>query len=268
MNIQMRCPDCHKLYQTQVRLPMTIDQQSKMNFTCEQCHQQFSLCDEHLSRQNELTADIQLQSSTIAQPAGLFFAQTRLHQPNQMNAKKGEVVQCPRCQTILMKNQLECVQCGVIISKALGGKPHLEKKWQDVLHDFENQFRHQLFIQSCEEQDQLLFALEKYRDLYDVLGESQICAQKIDELEAKMKVRHFDHLQMNHKDKTNYFDSLIPLSPYLISFGLIFMGLLKPGNRNFIGFGVMLFILVTGIRFFWLGPQKFLNFFDGSNKND
>lgn len=266
MNIQMRCPDCKKLYQTEVQVPINIAEQSYLNFTCEQCHQQFCLCDDQLTKIKEQQIESHMENSAGLSSNQNFYVQTRLLIQNDQSNSNKLILKCPQCQSLISKTEIECRHCGIILAKAFGGQPHLDLKWQNVVQDFENTYRHQLFIKSCEDQGQLIFALEKYRELYAVIGDSQICAAKIAELESKLQSRHLIDLEQVHQAKNKYVDYLLPLSPYLLSLGLIFLGLLKPGNRNFIGFGVMLFILVTGIRFFWLGPKKFMQFTEDNSQ--
>lgn len=258
MKIQMRCPDCKKLYQTEVQVPISIKEQSSLCFTCEQCHQQFSLSDSQLTHTQQLHFESSPESFTASGSAQYIFAQTQKILQNNSALSLKSSLNCPKCHSLISKKDIECQHCGIILAKAFGGQPHLDLKWQNVVQDFENMIRHQVFIKSCEEQGQLIYALEKYRELYEVLGDSQICASRISELEGKLQSQKLINLDHVHQEKNKYTDYLLPLSPYILSLGLISLGLLKPGNRNFIGFGVMLFILVTGIRFFWLGPKKFM----------
>ncbi len=258
MNIQMRCPDCKKLYQTEVKIPISIDEQSLLNFTCEQCQSQFCLQDHQLTKLTTQLLETDFHFTSTSTSVQNMHAQTRLINQNEADSILQPNLLCPKCDSLVRNNDIECHQCGIVLAKALGGQPHLESKWQNVVQDFENAFRHQIFIKICEEKGQLIYAREKYRELYQILGDSQICAARIAEIEAKIQSQQLIELQQIHQVKNKYTDYLLPLAPYIFSLGLIFLGLLKPGNRNFIGFGVMLFILVTGIRFFWLGPKKFM----------
>jgi len=188
---------------------------------------------------------------------------------------------CPKCGALNRENSVECHSCRVIfarleglpVDRNLGAQPSLVRKWKVLLEDFENEAFHEEFIQSCSELGALQYALKQYQQLLELTGNDSHCVKKIAFIQAQM-------LQEVHQQQSRGSQGMTPLTDlekilnifdstsrffvkngivlcYLGSVSLILVGYWSIGQRNLVGVGTALILLIAGIHSIFKGKISF-----------
>lgn len=161
LDVRFRCPHCDKLYTTDKNV---FDSQTP-EFDCVSCHKTFTL-----SKQLNDYGTYQTLPSAVS-----------------------NLVECPNCTKLKPAEADECLNCGVYVSKFIeiqkAESPalfELTQNWQQVIEDFQNDEKHQIFISKCQERSALSFAFQKYDTLKKTLGFDAICERYLLQIELRL----------------------------------------------------------------------------------
>ena len=167
--IRFRCPNCQKLYSTSAdafdEAHGSSSDLSLPEFDCISCHKSFLLT----KNMNEF---------------GLYETQTNNHVFSE----------CPKCTKLMPLNHEECPSCGVFIEKfqqvAQSENPmlfELNKLWKNVLENFNQDGRHQEFLNFCQKKMALNLAFQKYDELRKTMNYDSVCEKYLKQIEVRME---------------------------------------------------------------------------------
>lgn len=228
--VRFRCPHCQKLYCT------SGDAFTGLSpiFDCLSCKKTFRL----LNAVNEF---------------GLHQTESTVH--HQMSI-------CPKCSFFKPQNQDECPSCGVLASKYEALQKvespslfELNKKWSQVLSDFESDQFHQNFIGACQQKMALNYAFKKYADLKQTVGLDSLCEKYMRQIETRLEQ------QLKNESPPSPFEeeakqALIQkrtqrffLTVGVIGLSLLILNKLRPTFPNLNGLIVAITLLSFGLMF-------------------
>ena len=229
--IRFRCPHCQKLYRT----GSDVFDGASPEFDCSGCEKAFFL-----------THDVD------------SFG---LYKTNGLN--HNAFASCPKCSNLKPANADECPSCGVFASKYLelqkAESPllfELNKLWQKVIANFDNDQHHQDFLNKCHQSMALNFAFQKYSELQKTMGFDTLCDKYIKQIELRLD-QQLKSPKYNEA-MTKPVESQKPVNLTQVFFlGLGAVGMLLliynryiPTFPNFNGFVLMLTVLAFGVGLF------------------
>jgi len=251
---QFRCPHCFKLYVTD---PADI-QSRNPHFECEQCATEFSFdCPP-------------LDSGHIVTKA-LALPQAQKLQARLKPSVGQDFLTCPKCATVNPARALECYRCGVVLAKAqkvhAGSLPSLLRMWQELLQDYNNITKHMAFVNRCEDLQALPFALKKYQDLKAMQPQDPLAVDMYSSVlmrsvanGTKSLLAQPQLVQLRALWGKIPWSNILRIAPVAIALQMILFGLLVHSQRNLLGTGVALFVMVLGLAIFLKGRLKWSDF--------
>lgn len=161
-DVRFRCPHCQKLYSTSVDVFDGVTPE----FDCASCSKSFIL--------NQQTDAFGLYSTSMP--------------------VKTQFDSCPKCSHLKPITSDECPSCGIIVSKYLDLQKaespvlyELNKQWQQVVIFFDEEHKHQDFINKCHQNMALNFAYQKYSELEKTVGSDSFCLKYIKQIELRLE---------------------------------------------------------------------------------
>lgn len=161
LDVRFRCPSCEKLYTTSA----DVFEGESPEFDCIDCHKPFTLSKE-------------------LNDFGLY---------QTISGAVSNLVECPNCTKLKPAENDECPSCGIYVSKFLERQKvdspslfELNQLWQKVIEDFQNDEKHQTFINKCQERSALSFSFQKYDLLKKTLGFDEICERYLMQIELRL----------------------------------------------------------------------------------
>lgn len=214
--ILFRCPHCQKLFCTDSAI-----NSKNIEFQCTDCNEDFYLT-------SQMTA------------SGLYQTQRRsIH----------DFSPCAKCGYLKNKQNDECPSCGVmetkyndIIKLESPRLFELNKMWNLVIQDIENDQVHQNFLNQAQSMSALSFAAQKYTELKKIMGDDRLIEKYLKQIELRLEAALNGYLS-EEKNKTA-FPRALP------SFRKNFFGIEYTYRNIFllISFVGVLFFLVNVIR--------------------
>jgi ribosomal protein S27AE len=177
---------------------------------------------------------------------------------------------CPACGKEMVAGHSECFSCGVVVQKfedrtklnstkqAIGGIDHLtdldikklDKKWKQVVVNYNDQDEHQNFIKVCQENGALPFAVHHYSrmleidredDIAEVMRKQALSRLTIQALPAPSNETAIKELPIDFITKTILWGALF------VSLSLILVGFFNPAARNLIGLGFSFMLMFIAL---------------------
>ncbi len=177
---------------------------------------------------------------------------------------------CPACGKEMVAGHSECFSCGVVVQKfedrtklnstkqAIGGIDHLtdldikklDKKWKQVVVNYNDQDEHQNFIKVCQENGALPFAVHHYSrmleidredDIAEVMRKQALSRLTIQALPAPSNDSAIKELPIDFITKTILWGALF------VSLSLILVGFFNPAARNLIGLGFSFMLMFIAL---------------------
>lgn len=258
--LQLRCPGCRKLYQVNAR-----DLQSgHPHFDCKSCQVTF-------------TFDNPPKNPKMIPTRVVSLAKIQTREQKEKEEVIPELKKCVKCAKLNPKISNECYNCGLVFEKAesvsnemkqLGALPSLMKAWAELMKDYSNMAKHVAFVDRCEDLQALPFALKKYQELKEIQPQDSLATMMFNSVLFKnisQRAQKLPFLLMIKDEIQKWaqqvnWRKVIKLSPLVLSFVLILLGLLKPGWRNLIGGGVSLLFLTIGLTITIKGRLRLSDF--------
>lgn len=233
LEVRFRCPHCQKLYRTS----HDVFEGQDPEFDCASCGKAFLL----QPRQDSF---------------GLYVTAAEL-QPRFDT--------CPKCSGLKPHKSDECPNCGVFASKYLELQKlespalfELNQLWQKVMQAFDQDERHQEFLNQCHRKTALNFAFQKYTDLQKTIGYDALCSKYLRQIELRLE-QQLKALLPSGEDRTAEKSAGAPPLSWMqwIFMGIGAVGMLAliynrfvPTFPNFNGLVMMLTVLAFGIGLF------------------
>lgn len=255
-HFNVRCPSCNKLF----RIDSREIKSSNPYFDCTACKARFTF-DFPPTNVNKIETRVISQKDT-------FQLEDSIDHEAVPELKK-----CPKCSAMNPRLTKECIKCGVIFERvesvpaedaALGAIPSLMKAWQDLLSDYDNLKKHVAFVDRCEDLQALPFALKKYESLKEAQPQDDVAQKMFHRILLRnigRKTRNLSWVQNTQAavSKVNW-TRVRKLTPLVIGFALILLGLSKNSSRNMVGIGAALLFLTIGLTVFIKGRLSLEDF--------
>ncbi len=213
--ILFRCPHCQKLYCTDGE-----DHSSNTEFQCTECQEDFYL----------------LSQKTLS---GIY--------PTEKKSRH-DFTSCTKCGFLKSKNNDECPSCGVLearyndIVKLESPRLYeLNKKWNAVVMNIEDDSAHQIFLNKAQEMSALSFAAQKYIELKKIIGDDQVIEKYLKQIELRLEAVMSSYMNKEHEI----------LSPHRVqSFNRRFMGVEITVSNVCLALGIIgvVFIVINVVR--------------------
>lgn len=218
-SIHFRCPHCSKRFSTSVHLIHV----EKPEFTCSSCQTDFFISFFQALDNGEVIG-VELPKTEVS-----------LEESPSLDAK--EILTS-------VKEDLE-KDMGPIEEPALAHP--LDLSWQKVLEDYESFSSHQEFIQDCEEQQNLDYALERYSLITDVNPQDQEAQRALKWIEWRCAQAAEVEEQRGGFLRQNYFYSSLCV---LLGMAIMALGHWVLVDKNIIGLGMGLIFFTFAVRAF------------------
>lgn len=177
---------------------------------------------------------------------------------------------CPACNKEMVAGSSECLSCGVIVQRfedrarinatkqSIGGIDHLtqldikklDKKWKQVVVNYNDQKEHQSFMNLCQENGALPFAVHHYTRMLEIDREDDIAEVMRRQALSRLTVQALPikaHDPALVKLPIDLITKTILWGALLISISLIAVGFFNPGARNLIGLGFSFFVMFIAL---------------------
>lgn len=254
--MDMRCPECRKLYRVDTRDIISNDP----HFDCIQCG---------------VTFGVEMDPASPRKLITKTSNKVLLSKLSTQDLSPEAIKRCPKCASSNLKTSTECCKCGIIFeryerSEREGGVlPSVAKAWTELLQDYNNLTKHLAFVDQCEELQAVPYALKKYQELKEL--------QPFDEIANKMHgrvlVKSFSRRSVEHIGtglkkmtwlmttltflKSRPWGKYITVVTWTAPLLFILWGSFSAELRNLIGFGVSLLFLRIAAWIFVGGHRNF-----------
>lgn len=268
---QMRCPKCRKLYSVQgeqMRLAL-----APLKFEClsSACKTRYYA---ELTNAEAMDGITTREVEPVIEPA-IEPGEPVASLPSPAAVEKAPLIaelRCPKCGTRSAISEAECKTCGVVFAKAkalvrqerpenegirgeisLAGRRELADLWESVMENYEDQERHDRFIQACNEALCLPYASHKYGRILSASPQEEIARAMRKRIVTLASLKFEPRLE---KSESSGF-RLPGLNSLVLIMGsaVMTMGFLLPGFKNLSGVGLAAVILAIGVRFFVRRPS-------------
>lgn len=212
-SIQIRCPNCTKLYSVDA----TEIRTEKPQFECVECHTRFWFRFPPASDLVEVPTYFMDQNAASIKP--LPQQDTAAETPKDFA--------CTKCGAKNPKGSDECVRCGLVFEKhrkqmhgpkeMISSTPELKSLWERVLSDYSNETLHETFINLALGQNNLPFASQQYRQILE--------ASPSEEMALKMREKIINVATLTYVPPKREFAAKkrFPLTTIIIAVGLFLM---------------------------------------------
>lgn len=172
-----------------------------------------------------------------------------------MTDKISKFETCPNCDEPRHLDVKDCPYCGVIYDKVIPKDmmqgPHgnidleLLEDWQELLSDYNNQQKHELFLQRALGKKRLPFASQQYRKLLEV-NPADVVAKSM-----QSKIMNLAAIAVMQQPRDVEKPKGIGISNMLLilGVGIFCMGFVF--QQNFFIPGLMLATIGIGFKYFW-----------------
>lgn len=251
--LRVRCVCCEKLY----RIDTRDVKSSEPHFECLVCQSVFAF---------------QYPTATPLNVPTIMVRPSNKRLEGKVDNRPMDVKTCPKCAALNAKGSKECRHCGVIFSRLkdlpldskMGALPSLVKAWQDLMSDYGNLTKHLNFVNRCEDLQAVPYALKKYQDLKEAQPQDQIAQEML----HRVLMRRFavgaglvkDHPTVQVIANRINWIRLRKLTPWLLSLGLITIGLTHPDAKNLAGIGASILFITLGLHLFLKGHISISDF--------
>jgi hypothetical protein len=171
-----------------------------------------------------------------------------------VDRREGETKPCPKCANQVAIHDKECSRCGVVFDKLKMQAAEVDAKasrrllgfWDNVMEHFENEERHQNFLKSCQDENNLDFAMSCYTRLLEAEPSNERAKRMRDSIQALVEVKIEVHTPT--RVRRNFILQILNGFLILVSLLLCAWGWLIPEFRNMIGFGAALLFLTVALQ--------------------
>ncbi len=177
---------------------------------------------------------------------------------------------CPACGKEMVAGHSECFSCGVVIQRfqdrakmhatkqSIGGIDHLtdvdlkklDKKWKQVVVNYNDQDEHQKFISVCQENGALPFAVHHYSKMLEIDREDDIAELMRRQALSRLTIQALpENTRPSQKTDlpVDFIIKTILWGALMLSLALIVVGFINPGARNLIGLGFSFFVMFIAL---------------------
>lgn len=167
---------------------------------------------------------------------------------------------CPKCRAKVEVAAKECTSCGLVFEKfrpkvedtGPQASSTLKDAWAAVVQEFDSEQLHSSFLKSCQNENNISFALYRYNSILEVQPSDRLAKRMRDSAKALLEVK-VDLPRPRRVVKAR--NPLRPLIIFLVfvSMSLLASGFFMPEFRNLIGFGAALLFLSMAVNHY--GPR-------------
>jgi hypothetical protein len=179
---------------------------------------------------------------------------------------------CPACGKEMVAGHSECFSCGTVIDRfqtrkllqqsheSIGGIDHLtsidlkklDKKWKQVVVNYHDQKGHHDFIQMCQDNGALPFAVFHYSKMLEIDKEDDIAQIMRRQTLSRLTVmtEPSGEPQLDRKPVLQAVEVMIKWANWigiLLSTSCVTAGLMIPNSRNLVGLGVAALTLFVSL---------------------
>ncbi|RME16746.1 MAG: hypothetical protein D6797_03910 [Bdellovibrio sp.] len=252
--VQVRCPKCFKLYV----VPVHALKDKQTQFTCLKCQEGFWLPYPECLEQKALIGLPLEWLEKNKEPSVSKESVETAPETSSSNLLEAPF-RCPQCGRPSEPAQKECGYCGVVFEKLKSrdkeeepsASLELKKLWQSLLEDYNNEQRHEAFLEQALRENALEFAAYKYRGILDSCGEDTLAKKFLNQIEALTLVRpEMQNLYKKPSRKPRRFFTwtslIIALSTFLVVFGYW-----VPQMRNLMGLGASILFITLALKYYF-----------------
>lgn len=258
----LRCPSCSKLY-----VVASADIGNEMpEFDCVSCHERFFF--------HYPPADFrQIETVLVSEVFKKNDAISQEMRAQGFQEEAAATKACPKCGSLNAKGSEECTACRVIFAKleglptdpTLNAQPSLVRKWKELVLDFENEAKHDDFIQSCRQLNAAKYAENQYQEMLAALGQDETCDRMLKKIRVVSSV-----LESKQPNKVSASAKTVApkvtvvtakteaavrppwmkylfIGPFAVSALMVLVGMLNLNHRNMIGGGMALGFCAAGL---------------------
>ena len=274
----LRCPSCSKLY-----VVASADIANEMpEFDCVSCHERFFF---HYPP----TDFRQIETVLVSE---VFKKNDAISQEMRAQGFQEEAVatkNCPKCGSVNAKNNEECTSCRVIFAKleglpsdpTLNAQPSLVRKWKELVLDFENEAKHDDFIQSCRQMNAVKYAENQYQEMLSAMGQDEACERMLKKIRVtnsvmatqasasvtvpKLSQKAVSMATLKGAPKSAatvrpHWMKYLFIGPFTLSALMILVGMFNLNHRNMIGGGMALGFCAAGLIMMVKGRLSYEDF--------
>lgn len=177
---------------------------------------------------------------------------------------------CPACEKEMVAGHSECFSCGVVVQKfedrtrlnstkqTIGGIDHLtdldlkklDKKWKQVVVNYNDQEEHQSFIKVCQENGALPFAVHHYSKMLEIDREDDIAEVMRKQALSRLTIQALPDQSNDSAIKDlpiDFITKTILWGALFVSLSLILVGFFNPAARNLIGLGFSFMLMFIAL---------------------
>lgn len=224
--VRFRCPSCQKLYCTN----SDVFEGDHPEFDCQGCNETFLLSNE----MNEF---------------GIYATKSKSY----------FFVSCPKCSKLMPGELKECPSCGVFVEKyqqmAKSESPvlfNLNQSWKRVIENFNDDARHQEFLNMCQKKLALNFAFQKYDELRKAMNYDSKCEKYLNQIELRLEQQLMNQNRIDEAKKeepTNKFYQKVSAWVAIAGLGVLVINRIRPMYANLNGLVIAITVLAFGL---WL----------------
>lgn len=259
--VRVRCPQCFKLFS----ISGTHISEPRPRFGCTSCDTQFWIPFPEALEQEELLGFPVSWLDNKAENISSHLKQSEIAAP--LNASDAQI-DCPKCGKKNDLQQKECKSCGVIFSQYKDQQEDLEagyktsrqlrEAWKTLIDDFDKPELHEGFIQLCQKESSLDYAIYRYGRVNKACPTDEISSAMLERLE-KLSMTSFP-MAADEAKKTEKAKRVKPQTPFstqvsnfVIGLGIVLMamGYFLPTFRNIVGVGAATVFLAIAIRIYF-----------------
>lgn len=180
---------------------------------------------------------------------------------------------CPACGKEMITGHNECFSCGVVLKKfedkrnlvetkaSIGGIDHLtnhdvtrlDRKWKQVVVNYHDSEAHQEFLNLCQKQGAMPFAVHHYSKMLEIDKEDDIAQVMRRQALSRLTINFETEKKSNKSFTTSRTDRIIKWINWVgffTSAAFIVTGALLQDSRNLIGLGVAMLSLFVALHLF------------------
>ena len=267
--LKMRCPNCQKNYSVEESWVHAAPLNSQrgfvtpLRFECFSCKSRF----EALRPPTPGATTLETNLIPVSAPSPM---QPTSGVPRAERAALAKVpliaqtLKCPKCGVRTNGLATECLSCGVVFSRykplpdgvvgeiRLEGRRDILELWETIIGDYEDEIRHERFVEVCADAGCLAYAAQKYSRILAVSPQEEIARRMKKRIVAlasyPLEMRGTNGVHTFRVPK--FVDLILFLGSATMTAGLIF-----PHMKSMAGVGLAAIVLALGVRFF-LRPRQ------------
>ena len=267
--LKMRCPNCQKNYSVEESWVYAAPLNSQrafvtpLRFECFSCKSRF----EALRPPGPGATTLETNLIPVSAPSPMQPARGIPRVERAALAKVpliAQTLKCPKCGVRTNGLATECLSCGVVFSRykplpdgavgeiRLEGRRDILELWETIIGDYEDEIRHERFVEVCADAGALAFAAQKYSRILSVSPQEEIARR------MKKRIVALASYPLESRGTNGVHSFRVPKFVDLILFlgaATATAGFTLHGMKAMAGIGVAAIALALGVRFF-LRPRQ------------